>query len=139
DDGRGFDPALLCGSSAASGAEADSAAGLAGANGNGLHGKEPDLPQAGGRGPDCAQQSDGGSNSTGGFGLVAMRQRIEALSGTVQVESEPGAGTGISARIPAAIAEARTLAPGPGPLRGAACRTGCWTWRTARGSGGGRA
>ena len=27
----------------------------------------------------------------GGFGLVAMRQRIEALSGTLQVESEPGA------------------------------------------------
>ena len=111
DDGRGFDPALLCGSSAASsaasGAEADSAAGLAGANGNGPHGKEPDLPRAGGRGADSAQQSDGGSNSTGGFGLVAMRQRIEALSGTVQVESEPGAGTGISARVPAAIAEAR--------------------------------
>src|SRR5215831_6194023 len=83
DDGRGFDPALLCGSSAASsaasGAEADSAAGLAGANGNGPHGKEPDLPRAGGRGADSAQQSDGGSNSTGGFGLVAMRQRIEAL------------------------------------------------------------
>ena len=29
-----------------------------------------------------------------GFGLVAMRQRIEGLSGTLQVESEPGAGTG---------------------------------------------
>jgi signal transduction histidine kinase len=36
----------------------------------------------------------------GGFGLVAMRQRIEGLSGTVQVESEPGGGTGISARVP---------------------------------------
>lgn len=41
-----------------------------------------------------------------GFGLVAMRQRIEALSGTVQVESESGAGTGISARVPAPGAEA---------------------------------
>jgi signal transduction histidine kinase len=41
-----------------------------------------------------------------GFGLVAMRQRIEALSGTVQVESEPGAGTGISARVPAAVTSA---------------------------------
>ncbi len=36
-----------------------------------------------------------------GFGLVAMRRRIEGLSGTLQVESEPGAGTGISARVPA--------------------------------------
>ena len=35
-----------------------------------------------------------------GFGLVAMRQRIEALSGTLQVESEPGAGTAISASLP---------------------------------------
>ncbi|HEX9335629.1 MAG TPA: sensor histidine kinase [Pseudonocardiaceae bacterium] len=38
----------------------------------------------------------------GGFGLVAMRQRIEGLSGTLQVESEPGGGTGISACVPAA-------------------------------------
>ncbi|HEX6444306.1 MAG TPA: sensor histidine kinase [Streptosporangiales bacterium] len=38
--------------------------------------------------------------ATGGFGLVAMRQRIEALAGTLQVESEPGGGTAISARVP---------------------------------------
>ncbi|QFU89342.1 sensor histidine kinase [Amycolatopsis sp. YIM 10] len=37
-----------------------------------------------------------------GFGLVAMRQRIEGLSGTLQIESEPGAGAGISARVPVA-------------------------------------
>jgi signal transduction histidine kinase len=43
----------------------------------------------------------------GGFGLVAMRQRIEGLAGTLQIESEPGAGTGISAHIPAVQAEAR--------------------------------
>ncbi len=36
----------------------------------------------------------------GGFGLTIMRQRVEGLSGTLQIESEPGAGTGISARIP---------------------------------------
>lgn len=41
----------------------------------------------------------------GGFGLVAMRQRVENLSGTLQIESEPGAGTAVSARIP--IGEAR--------------------------------
>jgi len=37
----------------------------------------------------------------GGYGLVAMRQRIEGLAGTLQVESEPTAGTAISAAVPA--------------------------------------
>jgi signal transduction histidine kinase len=36
----------------------------------------------------------------GGFGLVAMRQRIAALAGTLQVESEPGGGTAVSACVP---------------------------------------
>jgi signal transduction histidine kinase len=39
----------------------------------------------------------------GGFGLLSMRQRIEGpagLAGTLQIESEPGAGTAISARVP---------------------------------------
>jgi signal transduction histidine kinase len=62
-------------------------------------GFDPSLAASGEAGPP----RDAG---TGGFGLVAMRQRIEALSGTVQVESEPGAGTGISARVPAGRAEA---------------------------------
>ncbi|MEU4238345.1 sensor histidine kinase [Actinoplanes sp. NPDC026619] len=35
-----------------------------------------------------------------GFGLEAMRQRIEALDGTLQIESERGGGTGISASLP---------------------------------------
>jgi signal transduction histidine kinase len=38
--------------------------------------------------------------SAGGFGLVAMRQRVEGLNGTLQVESEPGGGTAISACVP---------------------------------------
>jgi signal transduction histidine kinase len=42
-----------------------------------------------------------GSVSDGGFGLLAMRQRVEGLSGTLQVESEPGAGTVISVCVPA--------------------------------------
>ena len=42
-----------------------------------------------------------GPAPSGGFGLVAMRQRIEGLSGTLDVESEPGQGTAISARVPA--------------------------------------
>jgi signal transduction histidine kinase len=42
-----------------------------------------------------------GSVSDGGFGLLAMRQRVEGLSGTLQVESDPGAGTVISVCVPA--------------------------------------
>jgi signal transduction histidine kinase len=46
------------------------------------------------------------ASAAGGFGLVAMRQRIEGLSGTLDVESEPGLGTAISARVPVATTEA---------------------------------
>ncbi|QKG19175.1 sensor histidine kinase [Actinomadura verrucosospora] len=45
-----------------------------------------------------------GTAAHGGFGLAVMRQRIEDLSGTLQIESEPGAGTGISACVPASSA-----------------------------------
>jgi signal transduction histidine kinase len=45
----------------------------------------------------------GGSRLEGGFGLVAMRQRIEGVSGTLEIESEPGAGTAISAYVPAGV------------------------------------
>ena len=36
----------------------------------------------------------------GGFGLTAMRERVEGLAGTLAIESEPGAGTTISASLP---------------------------------------
>jgi signal transduction histidine kinase len=42
-----------------------------------------------------------GPAADGGFGLTAMRQRVERLSGTLDLESEPGTGTAISARVPA--------------------------------------
>ena len=41
-----------------------------------------------------------------GFGLTSMRQRIEGLAGTFQIESEPGAGTAISACVPVAVVSA---------------------------------
>jgi signal transduction histidine kinase len=44
----------------------------------------------------------------GGFGLVAMRQRIEGVRGTLQIESEPGGGTAVSARVLLVPAEARS-------------------------------
>lgn len=42
----------------------------------------------------------------GGFGLIAMRQRVTRLAGDFQVETAPGQGTGISATVPAIPAAA---------------------------------
>jgi signal transduction histidine kinase len=36
----------------------------------------------------------------GGFGLTVMRQRMDGVGGSLAVESEPGAGTAISASVP---------------------------------------
>lgn len=43
----------------------------------------------------------------GGLGLLGMRERVELLGGVLEVESAPGAGTSIIARIPLAPAESR--------------------------------
>ncbi|MDL4819554.1 sensor histidine kinase [Actinomadura opuntiae] len=37
----------------------------------------------------------------GGYGLTAMRRRVARVAGTLAIESEPGAGTAISASVPA--------------------------------------
>ncbi|SNY64305.1 sensor histidine kinase [Paractinoplanes atraurantiacus] len=37
----------------------------------------------------------------GGFGLTAMRHRLQRLTGHLTIESEPGAGTALSATVPA--------------------------------------
>jgi signal transduction histidine kinase len=42
-----------------------------------------------------------GSGASGGFGLIAMRQRVNRLAGQLEIESEPGAGTAVSASLPA--------------------------------------
>ncbi|MFJ8887071.1 sensor histidine kinase [Streptomyces sp. NPDC102402] len=39
-------------------------------------------------------------SGTGGFGLGGMRARAERIAGTVEVETEPGQGTAVSARVP---------------------------------------
>ena len=43
----------------------------------------------------------GESPAAGGFGLIAMRQRVGRLAGQLEIESEPGAGTAVSASLPA--------------------------------------
>lgn len=39
--------------------------------------------------------------AAGGFGLAGMRQRVQRLAGRLDVESEPGGGTAVSASVPA--------------------------------------
>jgi signal transduction histidine kinase len=46
-----------------------------------------------------ARRANGSAN--GGFGLAGMRQRVQRLAGRLDVESEPGGGTAISATVPA--------------------------------------
>lgn len=41
-----------------------------------------------------------GANGNRGFGLASMQQRMRDVAGTLEVESEPGEGTVISARVP---------------------------------------
>jgi signal transduction histidine kinase len=40
------------------------------------------------------------TSDSGGFGLTAMRQRLAQVAGTLEVESTPGEGTSVNARIP---------------------------------------
>ena len=52
-----------------------------------------------GTGFDPAQRRS--ESYDGGYGLTAMRDRVQRIAGTLEVESEPGAGTAISACVPA--------------------------------------
>lgn len=45
------------------------------------------------------KRANGSTN--GGFGLTGMRQRVQRLAGRLDIESEPGGGTAISATVPA--------------------------------------
>jgi signal transduction histidine kinase len=52
-------------------------------------------------GESSAGGGDTGGGVGGGFGLIAMRQRVNRLAGQLEIESEPGAGTAVSAILPA--------------------------------------
>jgi signal transduction histidine kinase len=45
--------------------------------------------------------AEGHASEDGGFGLLGMRQRVTGLQGTLEIESEPGAGTALSVSVPA--------------------------------------
>ncbi|MEV5824929.1 sensor histidine kinase [Spirillospora sp. NPDC052242] len=49
--------------------------------------------------PAAVRRANGSAG--GGFGLTGMRQRVQRLSGRLDIESEPGGGTAISATVPA--------------------------------------
>lgn len=50
-----------------------------------------------------------GDGSLAGFGLTAMRQRVEGLAGRFEVESEPDMGTAVSAFLPAVTLEGTSV------------------------------
>jgi signal transduction histidine kinase len=41
-----------------------------------------------------------GTRGSGGFGLVGMRERVEALRGVLHIRSRPGSGTSVDVRLP---------------------------------------
>jgi signal transduction histidine kinase len=50
---------------------------------------------------DVRDDGVGFTTAAGGFGLAGMRQRVQRLGGRLDIESEPGEGTAISATVPA--------------------------------------
>ena len=52
-----------------------------------------------------------GAQDEGGFGLIAMRERIELLGGTLLVESAPGEGTTLMAELPISAYELEAWEP----------------------------
>jgi len=50
--------------------------------------------------------ADGRRGAGQGFGLDAMRQRLRRVAGSLEIESAPGEGTAVNARVPAISAEA---------------------------------
>jgi signal transduction histidine kinase len=60
----------------------------------------------------------GGADMAAGTGLRGLADRIAALEGTLRVQSPPGGGTHVQARIPCAagalVAEAHDAPPAPG-------------------------
>lgn len=73
DDGVGFDPDLAAGAGAAG---------------------------AGSTGTEAARAGHDGGADGSGFGLRSLRERVEALSGSLELETAPGDGTVVVIRLP---------------------------------------
>ena len=52
-----------------------------------------------------------------GFGLAGMRQRVARVAGSLAIESEPGSGTAMSARVPAIAAGSAATIRAMSPIR----------------------
>jgi signal transduction histidine kinase len=59
-----------------------------------------------GVGFSVGRAGDAGARDGQGFGLDAMRQRLRRVAGSLEIESAPGEGTAVNARVPAISAEA---------------------------------
>jgi signal transduction histidine kinase len=118
DDGVGFAPGPGTEDPAVSGSPANgTAANGSPANGSPANGSPGNGSPANGSpvygGRASSRPANGGPANgaplssiqlSGGFGLTAMRQRVEGLAGTLEIESEPGIGTTISASLPVTVA-----------------------------------
>ncbi len=62
-----------------------------------------------GRGFDVHEIASRAVGPEGGFGLRAMRQRVEQLGGTITVESAPGEGTVVGVQLPVTAGSAATV------------------------------
>jgi signal transduction histidine kinase len=74
--------------------------------------------------PGPARPAGRGWRPDGGFGLTGMRERLEEIAGSLEIESEPGGGTAISASVP--VSGQRTGEPSPAgerPVSGRAVAT----------------
>jgi len=64
-----------------------------------------------GVGFDVGRTAPAGPGAGSGFGLHGMRQRVARVAGSVAIESEPGHGTAISARVPAIAIDPSAATP----------------------------
>ncbi|MGE5590641.1 MAG: cache domain-containing protein [Bacillota bacterium] len=66
-----------------------------------------------GRGFDpAARRSRSGAPDHSGFGLLSMRERVQTLGGTLEVDSRPGEGTRVCVRVPVRADSVRAGAAG---------------------------
>ena len=62
---------------------------------------------------EVADDGVGGATELDALGLQGLRDRVEAIGGTFHIQSEPGAGTRVTAAIPAQVTD-RRYASSPG-------------------------